>query len=297
MIRWSCPNCSRLLEFSDQLAGLSRTCPDCGETFVLPESAILERSQLPLGPPPPRPEVLGPPPSQPPSPEMRWLKRYAWAVVVPAVAVVAIVAAVLYGVLRTDIWIYVDNGDTQPLEVTIDGSRRTTVAPGTFGLVKCRSGERHIQVRRGEAAVFDEVKQLKPGDKKSVAKYLLNPGLTRRYRTRVVEYGITFQMPNLGLDQTLLGGEAWLKSKYEELAKKPALLDAVPWQEISGCDYVLEKEPEEIEGMIHEMRTVLGRVDKNDYAFLQEARQKRNPTAEDLDALVAVVNRVLQSTP
>jgi hypothetical protein len=286
-----------MLEFSEQLAGLSRTCPDCGETSVLPESAILERSQIPLGPPRRRPDVLGPPRSQPASPELRWLKRYGWVVIVPAVAVV-IVAGVLYDVLHPDVWIYVDNGGTQPLEVTIDASQRTTVAPGNFALVKCHSGERRLQVNQGETHIFDEVKQLEPGGVNGVTKYLLNPGLTRRYRTRVVEYSVVaFHVPSLDLDRAFFVVPGYVQSKYDELARKPALLNAVPWQEISGCDYVLELEPNKIEGTIHEKRTVLGRVDKDDYAFIQEARRKANPTVEDLDALAEVVSRVLQSIP
>jgi hypothetical protein len=297
MIHWSCPNCSRSLEFSEHLAGLSRTCPDCGETFLLPETAVSDRPHSPLGPPPRRMDLLAPPRSRPPSPALRSLERYAWVLVLGGLFAVVVVCVLLYRAFSTDVMVYVDNGGNQALAVSIDGSERALIPPGTFAVVQCQSGDRHFQVKRKGETVLDQVKHLERPRKKSTGKYLLNPEETRRYRTYEVEYGMSFQIPNLGFDIPGADGDAWVKSKYQEVANKPKLVAAGPWAEIDDCDFILVKEPDQIEGMIHETRTVLARVDKNDFALIQEARRKTDPTAEDLDALVAAVNRVMQSTP
>jgi hypothetical protein len=299
MIHWSCPNCSRSLQFSDQLAGLSRTCPDCGETFVLPETALSAQPQTPLGPPPPRTDPFAPPRPRPSFPGRGGLERYAGMLALAALAVFGVVAFLLYQAYRTDVSIYVDNGDAGPLTVSIDGGEPTIIPPGTFVVVPCRSGDRHVLVKkRGGETVLDQVKHFDKSAKKGVGKYLLNPGETHRYRTYEVEYGMSFQVPNFGFDLPGVGdGDAWVKSKYEEVANKPKLLPPGPWADVGNCHFILVKEPEKIEGFIHETRTVLARVDKKDYAFIQEARRKTEPTAADLDALIEVVNRVLQSTP
>src|SRR5437763_5687389 len=136
MIHWSCPNCSRALEFSENLAGLSRTCPDCGETFVLPETAVSDRAELPLGPPPPRPNrIVGP--SRPSSPGLGVLERIAGLLVLAGIAGVGVLAFVLYQAFRSDVSIYVDNGGAEPLTVSIDAREKAKVPPGTFALVEC----------------------------------------------------------------------------------------------------------------------------------------------------------------
>jgi hypothetical protein len=298
MIHWSCPNCSRALQFSEHMAGLSRTCPDCGETFVLPETAVSERPQTPLGPPPGRTDFFAPPRPRPSFSGWAGLERYAGLLVLAGLAAIGVLAFVLYQAFQTDVMIYVDNGDPGPLTVSIDAGEPTIVPPGIFAVVHCRSGDRRVQVKkRGGEVVFDQVKHFDKPTKKSVSKYLLNPGETRGYRTYEVEYGISFQVPDFHFDIPGGDGDAWVKSRYEEAASKPKLLPPGPWAEIDNCDFILMKEPEKIEGFIRETRTVLARVDKNDYAFIQEARRKTEPTAADLDALVAVVNRVLQATP
>src|SRR5262245_46310658 len=303
MIDWSCPNCSKSLALSDHLAGLPHTCPDCGEHFVVPETAVAAKPAplpaRPLG----RPDLFRrPPPRSFPRP--RATEGYKGVLVLVAGVAFLVAAAVgaylLYDAVKTDVWIYVDNGGRQPLVVSIDRSERATVPAGSFLVVKCRSGERHVEVRRGGQTVFDEVKQLRKPDKKEPTRYLLNPEETNGYRTYEAEYGMSFKNLDAGIPRfPLLGGfgDGGVKSRYQELVNEPKLLDPGPWHEVGQCDFVLQREPQQVEGLIYEKRTVLARVDKRDYDFLREARRKDEPTVEDLDALEKVVERVMASTP
>src|SRR5262249_45155546 len=125
-----------------------------------------------------------------------------------------------------------------------------------------------------------------------------NPDANVGYCTCEVEYwkaGFdpnTFDMSGLFLSYT---DDAGIKRRYDEVAGKVRLLPSGPWVEIGHCEHVLEKAPKEVRGFIHESRTVLVRVGKEDCTLLQAARQKTDPTVADLNALIGVVNGVLDS--
>src|SRR5262249_39154011 len=156
----------------------------------------------------PRPPVSGP----------GGLGQFRGLLIVLGLVALVVLGFVLYQVFRSDVSIYVDNGSAEPLTVSIDGREQTTVTARSFAVVHCRSGDRHVQVKKpGGEMVLDQTKHFEKPSRKSTSTYLLNPGETHRYRTYEVEYGMSFQIPNLGFDIPTGDPESWVKSKYEKV--------------------------------------------------------------------------------
>ena len=87
-----------------------------------------------------------------------------------------------------------------------------------------------------------------------------------------------------------------IKYAYQKALKEVTLLPSSSWFQITIAAYVLTSPPEFVttRGMT-ERRTVLTRVDPKDYAFLEAAAKRTNPSENDLKALTEVVERVLDS--
>jgi hypothetical protein len=213
--------------------------------------------------------------------------------------------------LRKDVTIFVDNTGPEPLEVTVDGSPEGIAEPGVPLVIRCRSGARHIQIRRGDDIVFDEVKTLERPDQRRERRYLLNPEGDGRYATYQVKYSDgSFEVdpnkvaPKVGPFLGIPGARPpspdepeetarRLRQRYAEVAGLVKLLPAAPWLDVSACDYVLKRAPETVRGFIRETRTVLARLSGKDYALLKAAPGKRQVSAEELRALARTVDRVM----
>jgi hypothetical protein len=203
------------------------------------------------------------------------------------------------GLLAPDgrVWVYVDNGGEEPMVVTVDGDDVVTVAPGTFATVKCQPGERRLQVRCGQQVLFDGTKDLQPSDTLGATRrYLFNPENHNRYATYTVKYGSS---PIEGLIQSALESppadrQAEIRRAYRKLAAEVKPLPAASWLEVTGgVFYMLTPPPDSVwTSGYTERRTALTRIDPDDYAFLEAAQQKKDPSEEDLEALDEVVERV-----
>lgn len=195
-----------------------------------------------------------------------------------------------------NVWVYVDNGGQEPMGVTVDGSAETTIAPGEFTRLEFEPGEKHFRVRCGDKVLFDSTKDLVQSDKLGVSRrYFFNPDGHNRYAIYTVQYGSS---PFEGLfdrlrEQSSADRQSAIRSAYRKLAKEIELPPPDPWFEITVSCYVLTQPPEVVVTRGYtERRKVLTRVDVKDYDLLKAARDKEDPTEEDLDALADVVDRV-----
>jgi hypothetical protein len=195
------------------------------------------------------------------------------------------------------IGIWVDNGGSDSIVVIVDGKEEATIAPGAFAKLGCEPGERHLQIKSGDKVLFDGTKDLRPSDQLGVGRrFLFNPDHSHRYGIYTVKYGSSpFEgmFDHLGDDPA--NPPSAVQSAYRKLAKEIELLPPDPWFEITTTCYVLSQPPSLVvtRGGT-ERRKVLTRIDLKDYALLQAAREKQNPTEADLDALSEVVDRVME---
>jgi hypothetical protein len=201
------------------------------------------------------------------------------------------------------VWVYVDNAGEEPMVVSVGGKTAATVAPGCFEVIKLEPGRYQFRVQCGERVLFDGEKELEKSEKFGVSRrYVFNPDGLNRYRTYTVEYGSN---PFEGLFDTAEEAPEGndinaLRDAYRELLAMPELLPPNNWIEIERVDHVFEKEPEFVTTRgSSAKRTVLARVDAEDYAAIQAARQNPDPdpTEDEVIALAQVVFRVLQSGP
>jgi hypothetical protein len=200
-----------------------------------------------------------------------------------------------------DVWVYIDNGGDQPMVVTVDGNEEVTIAPGQFEKVAYPPGEKRFHVRCGDKVLFDGTQDLQPSDQIGVGRrYFFNPDNRNRYVILAVKYGSSrFD----GLLETYLKGspedpQSARRAAYQELVKDVKLLPSTPWFKVPARAYVLTPLPEFVVTRGYtERRTVLTRVDPKDYAFIEAAKANQNPSENDLNALVEVVERVQDSEP
>jgi hypothetical protein len=202
------------------------------------------------------------------------------------------VVIVWYVAFNPNVTLYVDNPGTEPMTVTIDGAAALTVAPGTYGTVKCRSGQRHIEVTAGGRKLFDQVKDLQGG---KAGKYLLNPGGAARYAAWTAEYGkkIEFDSQRWLLQFQAETPEGRLKL-YKKLAREVEVVMGSEWLQLDH-DYILEKPPQAVtvvKGQPYSGRTVLTRISSEEANLLLGAPQCTFVTDEQLQQLALVVDRI-----
>jgi hypothetical protein len=183
---------------------------------------------------------------------------------------------------RPNVWIYVDNGGKEDLEVSLDGVQVVTVKAGTCQIVKCREGKKHITVTCGGRTVFEQRKAL-GSDRPGPAKYVLNPEMTNRYRVRTVNYGFWF--PSFKTYYSDL-------DHYRQIAEQVPVIQPADWFEVH-CEYILEKPPASVKGKFQETRYVLCRISKADHDLLSAAKGKQTATYEEIRELEVVVDRIL----
>lgn len=191
----------------------------------------------------------------------------------------------------TDARLWVDNAGSKAIVVSVDGKEEATIEPDQFKMFKCEPGERRIRIQCGDKLLFDGTKDLQKS-----GSYMFNPDNRNRYVAFAVKYGSS---PFEGMiDQVVKTADRpqQIKYAYQKALKEVTLLPSSPWFEINMAAYVLTSPPEFVttRGMT-ERRTVLTRVDPKDYAFLEAAGKKTNPSENDLKALTEVVERVLDS--
>jgi len=325
MICLSCPNCASALEFADDLAGFETACYACANPIKVPPAPV-----QPVRLPDPGPQGITPPNPQWSSESSadRWrsndssshshdlLSSYRsrrepqrfcsglgfgiGARLLLGAIIVAIGGVGLY-MSGGGVYIYVDNGGKEPMVVTIDGKEEATIAPGQFAKIECQPGERRLQVRCGQEILFDDIKDLQKLDKLGAnRRYFFNPDNRNRYRTYTIKYGSS---PLEGLLQFERGTPSAdrrnaIRAACRELVAEAKLLPPDSWFEVPDGAYVLTKAPEYVATKrFTETRTVMTRVDPQDYAFIVKARENKDPSEDDLNALLEVVDRVLESEP
>jgi hypothetical protein len=215
--------------------------------------------------------------------------------------VVVCVAGVVLLASGRDVWLYIDNGGREPMVVTIDGKEEATVEPGTLALIKCQPGEKQILVRSGDKVLFDGVKDLQKSDRLGASRrYLFNPDGHRRYATYTVRYGTDPVEMLFGSKEDKLpeDQQAAVSAAYQDMAGQVELMPADPWFEVPFAALVLTPAPDSVmTNSYTEQRTVLTRVNPKDYALLAAARDKQDPTEEDLDELTEALDRVFDGQP
>ena len=207
------------------------------------------------------------------------------------------------GVLGPDgnVWVYIDNAGKKPMVVAVDGNEEVTIASGEFEKLTLPPGEKRFHIQCGDKVVFDGTKDLQTSEHVGVGRrYLFNPDNRHRYVTYEVKYGSS---PVEGLVKSWLEGppedrQSARRSAYKKIAAQVKLLPADPWFEVPGGAYVLTPPPEVVMTRGYtERRTVMARVARKDFKFLESAAKNANPTEEDLDELEEVVERILSSDP
>jgi len=237
-----------------------------------------------------------------PRPPARWSSGGTWPLRLGLMLLLAIGTAGC-GVLgpNGNVWVYVDNGGKMPMVVTVDGQAETTIAPGQFEKMEYPPGEKRFHVRCGDKVLFDGTQDLQPSDQIGVTRrYFFNPDHRHRYVILTAKYGGSRLD---GVLESYLKGppknrQSALRSEYQKLAEEIKLLPSTPWFEVPGGAYVLTPLPEVVVTRgCSERRTVLTRIDRDDYTFLEAAQAKQNPTKNDLRALAEVVERVQDLEP
>ena len=196
-----------------------------------------------------------------------------------------------------DVWIYVDNTGEDPVVVWIDGKQAGQVAGEDCEVVKCQPGEHEVIVKRGDAVLHQGKHELKPSEQfMNVRRYILDPRGETRYAVYKAEYGSN---PFKGMFRSAVMGAgkspvSKTQLAYMDLLKQVNELPAGPLVDAEYTQYMLTDPPESVTTKgSSAQRTVLSRIDPQDHAFLRAARQVKDPTLEDVEALAEVVKRIL----
>lgn len=184
-------------------------------------------------------------------------------------------------------WVYVDNGSSSAVEVSVDGGKVVTAPVRGTALVKVGAGTHRFLVRRGNEVVYDQSREFP--DSPTVAKYVLNPDGNVRYTRKRVKY----RPRTWGRELPLLPFQAL----QEAVVLKPD-----PW--VPGWfDYVPgEAPPAEIktkEGETPEPVARLCRIAASDYDLVANAK---DAVTKDLHAVMSTeaedaLRRVLGACP
>lgn len=196
-----------------------------------------------------------------------------------------------------DIWVYVDNGGSKPMVVSVDGKEAATIPAGKFAKLECPAGERKLRVESGGSVLYTGTKDLKASEKFLVGRrYFFNPDSHHRYLVYTVKYGSS---PFEGVLKSALVGspsdrDSALRMAHRELEMLFKLMPASSWFEVPDRALVLQPPPEYVTTKGYSAtRTVLTRVEGKDYDFLEAARNKAKPSESDVRALADVLKKVM----
>jgi hypothetical protein len=188
------------------------------------------------------------------------------------------------------IWVYIDNGGDEVMSVTVDGKEVAKLPPGKFTRIDLEPGEHRFQVRSGDNTLCDVTNNLQPSDKAGVTRrYFFNPDNRNRYIAYTVRYGKS-------LTKTMREMEKGsVRRVYQLVLDDTRALPAKSWFEVPDGAYVLTSAPDHV--MTRSggaTRNVMTRVDPEDHALLEQLAKKVNPTEEDLEELLDVVDRMME---
>ena len=158
-----------------------------------------------------------------------------------------------------------------------------------------RPGEHHFLIRAGSETVCDLPRNLEASDRFGVRrKYLFEPLENHRYHRYTAQYGESLlgDLMESSLFSMQKDENAQRQYIYQQLLKEIDLVPSDAWNDISGVDYVLEAPPESIYGDGMEKRQVLDRIDAEFYDRLSAAKEKKEPTDEDLESLTDLLDEV-----
>ena len=197
--------------------------------------------------------------------------------------------------------IFFDNGRQDSMEVTLGNQPPVTIPPGEFGRLVCETGINQVKVTcRGET-LYESFRDFPQDSKK---RFLFNPDGNNRYRIYKVHYGsassrrLARDIMNLsGLDQAQENRVATMTRAevQKELLKEVGTLQPPsPWLEIGHIDHYFEPAPRHIiKGKYGSSdRTVLARLSIDDYEVLESALKNSDPSDDDLNHLVDVIERL-----
>ena len=86
------------------------------------------------------------------------------------------VVLLLCGCEYTVGYVYVDNGGSKPVTVTVDGKDMGTIAPGSVERLTVDLGPRQFRVTRGKSVVYNKTHKIDSGDRPyRIPQYVLNP--------------------------------------------------------------------------------------------------------------------------
>ncbi len=301
MIHFRCPRCEQPVEAVPGAAGRQVLCPGCRAMVLVPGEAT--------GPAAPTADA--------PLNRRQWNRQFfgTFAFLIPlAMAVLGVGGYAAYQRwFASNVRLYVDNTGAEPLTVRLDGEEKATVAPGTFVVLKCRDGNRRIQITRGGDTIFDETKELSKPKESEPSKYLLNPDATGRYHTHSVQYGVAFMpwgLANLGPHVQrwlpLIANEANpFPGMDEEAIKRDfywacseadvKLVDPAVWQDISKFEIVFERAPKQIKGELTGKQEVFARLPSADYDAFKAIRSNQKMTKQELAAALRAMQRILDA--
>jgi hypothetical protein len=195
------------------------------------------------------------------------------------------------------VWVYVDNTGDEPVVVWIDGQQAGEIAAGKCDVVKCQPGEHEITVKSGDVELLQGKHELKSSEQfMNVHRYVLDPRGQTRYAVYKAEYG---DNPFKGMFRSAVmkAGKSPINETqlaYMDLLKQVQELPADNLVDVEYTQYILTDPPESVTTKgSSAQRTVLTRIDPEDHAFLRGARQVKDPTIEDVEALADVVKRIM----
>ncbi len=195
------------------------------------------------------------------------------------------------------VWVYVDNTGDEPVVVWIDGQQAGEIAAGKCDVVKCQPGEHEITVKSGDVELLQGKHELKSSEQfMNVHRYVLEPRGQTRYAVYKAEYG---DNPFKGMFRSAVmkAGKSPINETqlaYMDLLKQVQELPADNLVDVEYTQYILTDPPESVTTKgSSAQRTVLTRIDPEDHAFLRGARQVKDPTIEDVEALADVVKRIM----
>ena len=190
------------------------------------------------------------------------------------VAVVALSASQGCSMFESRTLVYVDNGGTAEVEVRVDEAAPVTIAAGSYSAFKLKDGSHRFVVRRQGQVVYDQSRSFPKSEK--VAKYVLNPDMSRRYTSEAVGYTTYTSGPRFGEDP----GQA---------LRATALLKPDPWVAGSFDEVLDETPPDSVRvkrGEIGAHRNRLCRITPEDHDRLAAAK------AAYMDALRGAPNQL-----
>lgn len=200
----------------------------------------------------------------------------------------------LTGCTRT-IRVIVDNGDSKPIQVFVNGNDRGTVAAGAqLPLIIKEPGETVFTIKQNGELIRTESHKLeyKPGGL-STRTYLFNPDRTRYYLNSSVQYGESrFQAAITTFVNKNANKEKQLQFAFDEAKAESRPLETNGWNDISGSLYVLTALPETVttKSSGRSIRTIQS-VAKPLHDALTAIHSIKKPTVDDLEKLFDLGNQ------